>query len=183
MTQQLCSKQQGPSEVRSEPRPTMRNVTRSAVGEWIWENGVPERDGLLRCRIVERRPVPLLLITMNKIQENKYRTIEKIGSKFDKACRIFEIAEMIINETLIFFDRKNSGLTFMDYSSILEPIESSTVQIYEFKNLISDFEKYSLEQKNINLKVESITRRVNERKRGSLIGFMESKSNTKYSLI
>ncbi|RNA19949.1 hypothetical protein BpHYR1_046559 [Brachionus plicatilis] len=29
--------------------------------------------------------------------------------------------------------------------------------------------------------IESITRRVNERKRGSLIGFMESKSNTKYS--
>ncbi|RNA19945.1 hypothetical protein BpHYR1_032063 [Brachionus plicatilis] len=77
MTQQLCSEEQVPSEVRSEPRPTMRNVTCSAVEEWIWENGGRERDGLLRCRIVERRPVPLLFITMNKIQENKYKVLRE----------------------------------------------------------------------------------------------------------
>ncbi|RNA16328.1 hypothetical protein BpHYR1_005094 [Brachionus plicatilis] len=96
-------------------------------------------------------------------------TIEEIGSKFDKSCRKFEIAEMIINETLIFLnDRKNSGLTFMDYSSISEPIENSTVQINAFKNLISDFNKYSLEQRNIDSKIESITKRVNETRRNEI---------------
>ncbi|RNA17518.1 hypothetical protein BpHYR1_053522, partial [Brachionus plicatilis] len=37
-----------------------------------WENGGRERGGLLRCRIVERRPGPLLFLTMNKIQENQW---------------------------------------------------------------------------------------------------------------
>ncbi|RNA06480.1 hypothetical protein BpHYR1_010368 [Brachionus plicatilis] len=72
MSQQLCAEQQVPSEVRAEPRPTMRNVTRCAVEEWIWENGGRERGGLLRCRIVERRPTPILFLTMNKIQMNTW---------------------------------------------------------------------------------------------------------------
>ncbi|RNA24980.1 hypothetical protein BpHYR1_026311 [Brachionus plicatilis] len=41
------------------------------VEEWIWTNGGRERGGLLRCRIVERRPNPFLFVTMNKIQENQ----------------------------------------------------------------------------------------------------------------
>ncbi|CAF1143845.1 unnamed protein product, partial [Brachionus calyciflorus] len=45
-----------PLEIRLEPRQGMRNVTRMAIEEWVWRNGGQEREGLLRCRFVERRP-------------------------------------------------------------------------------------------------------------------------------
>ncbi|RNA05542.1 hypothetical protein BpHYR1_030845 [Brachionus plicatilis] len=67
-----CEERKVPSEVRAEPRSTMRNVTRCAIEEWIWENGRRERGGLLRCCMVERRPAPLLFLTMNKIHENRW---------------------------------------------------------------------------------------------------------------
>ena len=53
-----------PSEVRAETKATMRNVTLSASEEWIWENGGREPGGPLRRRKVERRPEPLLTLTM-----------------------------------------------------------------------------------------------------------------------
>lgn len=67
-----CEERKVPSEVLAEPKPTMRKVTRSAIEEWIWENDGRERGGLLRCRMVDGRPAPLMFLTMNKIHENQW---------------------------------------------------------------------------------------------------------------
>ncbi|RNA21784.1 hypothetical protein BpHYR1_007114 [Brachionus plicatilis] len=49
--------------------------------EWIWTNGGRKRGGILRCRIFERRPDFLLIVTMNKILRIRL-LLEMIRSHF-----------------------------------------------------------------------------------------------------
>ncbi|CAF0939021.1 unnamed protein product [Brachionus calyciflorus] len=70
--QKVCEYKQVPLEVRVEPRPGMRNVTRMGIEEWVWRNGGQQRGGLLRCRFVERRTTTIIFMAMVEVQQNQW---------------------------------------------------------------------------------------------------------------